>query len=82
MVGKIQNAVVTRPIESITKCQQKSFGKNKIVCVCDTKQCDTIEPIGEYEEGKFVKYVSNKDGLRMQREIEVLAENGSSKASK
>ncbi|XP_044739379.1 lysosomal acid glucosylceramidase-like [Chrysoperla carnea] len=61
-----------------TECLQKSYGKNKLVCVCNAQQCDTIEPI-EYKDGKFLIYTTSKSGLRLKRsygDVEKLAQSG------
>jgi len=45
-------------------CVQRSFGKNFIVCVCNSTYCDTIsEP--KLQEDKAIWYTSTQDGKRM-----------------
>jgi len=45
-------------------CVQRSFGKNFIVCVCNSTYCDTIsEP--KIQEDEAIWYTSTQDGKRM-----------------
>ncbi|XP_078050529.1 putative glucosylceramidase 3 isoform X2 [Augochlora pura] len=49
------------------ECVPRSFGRNKIVCVCNATYCDeTPERVPKVpEDGSFYWYVSTKDGRRM-----------------
>lgn len=39
------------------------------MCVCNSTYCDTLEPLTKVEPGTFLKFTSNQDGLRFEKEI-------------
>nr|XP_034195792.1 lysosomal acid glucosylceramidase-like [Osmia lignaria] len=53
-------------IGSTTECVPRSFGTDKIVCVCNATYCDSIEEPKIQTTGSFYSYVSSKAGLRMK----------------
>lgn len=50
------------------KCLVREYGPDKKVCICNKDYCDTIDPLQKIEQGQFVKYTSNKNGLRFEKE--------------
>lgn len=50
------------------KCLIREYGQDRIVCVCNKDHCDTIDPIQRARHGQFLKYTSNKNGLRFEKE--------------
>lgn len=38
------------------------------MCVCNKDTCDTIDPVKKVKQGTFLKYTSNKNGLRFETE--------------
>ncbi|EZA56663.1 hypothetical protein DMN91_000885 [Ooceraea biroi] len=52
-------------VQGSNNCVEQSFGPGRIVCVCNSTYCDTIdEP--ELRAGQFQWYTSTEDGLRLQ----------------
>lgn len=41
--------------------------EDSFVCVCNSKNCDEIEPIGDLKINDLIYYTSTKDGLRFDR---------------
>jgi glucosylceramidase len=55
-------------------CVPRSFGPDRIVCVCNSTYCDTIsEP--SIEKNQFLWYTSTKDGKRMQYSVDNFSES-------
>lgn len=50
------------------KCLVREYGPDRKVCVCNKAHCDTIDPLQKLQQGQFVKYTSNKNGLRFEKE--------------
>lgn len=50
------------------KCLSRSYGEGRTVCVCNKDHCDTIDPVKKVAQGSYLKYTSNKDGLRFEKE--------------
>ncbi|XP_060111216.1 LOW QUALITY PROTEIN: lysosomal acid glucosylceramidase-like [Heteronotia binoei] len=48
-------------------CNQKYFGRDSIVCVCNSTYCDTHDPVSLPPVGFFVKYESSKTGKRLEQ---------------
>ncbi|XP_015269325.1 PREDICTED: glucosylceramidase-like [Gekko japonicus] len=46
-------------------CNRKYFGRDSMVCVCNSTYCDTHDPISLPPAGFFVKYESSKSGKRL-----------------
>ncbi|XP_034195789.2 lysosomal acid glucosylceramidase-like [Osmia lignaria lignaria] len=53
-------------IGSTTECVPRSFGTDRIVCVCNATYCDRIEEPKIQTNESFYSYVSSKAGLRMK----------------
>lgn len=50
------------------KCFVRDYGQDRKVCVCNKDHCDTIDPLRKIQQGQFVKYTSNKNSLRFDKE--------------
>ncbi|XP_054834495.1 lysosomal acid glucosylceramidase-like isoform X2 [Eublepharis macularius] len=48
-------------------CNRKYFGRDSIVCVCNSTYCDTQAPVSVPPVGFFIKYESGKSGKRLAR---------------
>ncbi|EPB74230.1 O-Glycosyl hydrolase family 30 [Ancylostoma ceylanicum] len=48
-------------------CAARSFGKNQVVCVCNTTYCDNVESLGDLRPGQAVLYYSNEAGRRLEK---------------
>ncbi|KAL8184497.1 UNVERIFIED_CONTAM: hypothetical protein K2H54_018467 [Gekko kuhli] len=46
-------------------CNRKYFGRDSIVCVCNSTYCDTHDPVSLPPAGFFIKYESSKTGKRL-----------------
>ncbi|XP_069734862.1 lysosomal acid glucosylceramidase-like isoform X2 [Phaenicophaeus curvirostris] len=48
-------------------CSPKFFGRDAMVCVCDSTYCDSLDPVVLPPPGTYVKYESSKAGKRLER---------------
>lgn len=49
-------------------CEQRSFGENLIVCVCNSTYCDTITE-QKPQQNQYLWYTSTEDGKRMELSV-------------
>lgn len=52
-------------------CLSRDYGNGGTVCVCNKHHCDTIDPVSKIQQGSYLKYTSNKDGLRFKKKTGV-----------
>lgn len=57
------------PALSSRKCLPRSYGDERIVCVCNNNYCDTIEPVRKISPKLYLKYTSDKAGKRLEKSI-------------
>ncbi|RZC36652.1 glucosylceramidase-like, partial [Asbolus verrucosus] len=50
------------------ECLSRDYGYNGTVCVCTSDHCDTISPPSKVEQPQYLRYTSNRDGLRFKLE--------------
>lgn len=62
---------------SAQDCLSRNYGNGGTVCVCNSDHCDTIAPIKKLEGTKYVKFTSNKAGLRFHKEEGSFTKEGS-----
>lgn len=57
------------PALSFQKCLPRRYGIDRIVCVCNTNYCDTLDPVRQISAGKYLQYTSNKAGKRFEQSL-------------
>lgn len=55
--------------QQINNCKSRQFDDEGTVCVCDSDYCDTIPQVEPVDKLHYIKYTSNKAGLRFEKEI-------------
>nr|CAD7431410.1 unnamed protein product [Timema monikensis] len=48
-------------------CAPRSYGPTRMVCVCNSTHCDTVDKPTPLPEGQFLWYTSNRGGLRFHK---------------
>lgn len=61
------------------KCVPVTVRGDRKICVCNDDYCDTIEPVKKIEQGQFLRYTSDKSGLRFEQESGKFTNTTSSK---
>nr|CAD7414661.1 unnamed protein product [Timema cristinae] len=49
-------------------CAPRSYGPTRMVCVCNSTHCDTVDKPTPLPEGQFLWYTSNRGGLRFHKD--------------
>lgn len=47
-------------------CSPITYGEGRLVCVCNSTYCDTMDPVTLLPKGKILVYTSSKDGARLE----------------
>nr|CAD7448937.1 unnamed protein product [Timema bartmani] len=48
-------------------CAPRSYGPTRMVCVCNSTHCDTVDKPTPVPKGRFLWYTSNRGGLRFHK---------------
>nr|CAD7202062.1 unnamed protein product [Timema douglasi] len=48
-------------------CVPRSYGPTRMVCVCNSTHCDTVDRPAPLPKGRFLWYTSNRGGLRFHK---------------
>nr|CAD7603334.1 unnamed protein product [Timema genevievae] len=48
-------------------CAPRSYGPTRMVCVCNSTHCDTVDKPTPLPKGQFLWYTSNREGLRFHK---------------
>ncbi|XP_048338934.1 lysosomal acid glucosylceramidase-like [Sphaerodactylus townsendi] len=58
---------VARGVTGDCPCNPKYFGRDSMVCVCNSTYCDSYDPVSFPPVGSYVKYESSQNGNRLNR---------------
>lgn len=59
--GRCKGGAVAQP------CAAQSFGQSSVVCRCDSKSCDSPEPLGPLGRAQVALYQTDRNGKRLVR---------------